>query len=239
MPVVFLQGACGDLNPPFSKMNQEEMTRNCDAILAGMNDLHFGPLLTESPFRFAGGRIDLAFKAHHDRAAIGRFNDGMAHVALTGSGPAATVAVLTNILNVEPGKEADPNLVRHIADCMRRWSEKILFEEDGKLPESCELSFSVLRIGSLVLCSIAAEVFVETAIALQAENPDDLVLVLGYASPLVGYLPTEQCQAEGGYEADYAYRFYNHPGPFIPQAEQMVRSELSAKIRSTREGKRK
>ena len=216
----------------FSKMNREEMAANCEAIQARLNNIHFGPLLKESPFSFAKGCLKLPYQTEQDKAAIGRFHEGMAELASTGSGPAATKAVLTNILNVEPGKKPDPKMMRSIADCMKTWSERILFAEEGTLPECCELAFSVLRIGSLVLCPIAAEVFVETAIALQAADPDDLVLVLGYASPLVGYLPTARCQAEGGYEADFAYRFYNHPGPFIPEAEEMVRQELSARIRS-------
>jgi hypothetical protein len=38
-----------------------------------------------------------------------------------------------------------------------------------------------------------------------------LVNVVGYSSPLVGYLPTDEALIKGGYEVDYAYRFYGHP----------------------------
>lgn len=231
IPVVFLQGACGDLNPPFSKMNREEMTANCDAIISRLSHLRFSHGLNEWPFGFIRTSLRLPYLLGTDTDSIRRFHDGMAEIARTGSGPEASIAVLTNILNVEAGKTADPKMMRYIADCMRMWSGKVLTQ--ATLPVSCELALSIFRMGHLVFVAIAAEVFQETARSLQAANPDDRVIVLGYASPLVGYLPTAQCQADGGYETDWAWRFYDHPGPFVAEAEERTRGILETLIRQT------
>ena len=78
---------------------------------------------------------------------------------------------------------------------------------------------------------IGAEVFTETAIRLQSAFPDRTVTLVGYMAPLVGYLPTDGALAEGGYEADEAYRFYNHPAPFAKGSEDRVVQALTAAVR--------
>ena len=122
-------------------------------------------------------------------------------------------------------------MLRYIADALRAWSEKILTRH-STLPDGCSLSAKVWRLGPLVFCFVAAELFAETAIELQNSFPDRCVTTTGYCSPLVGYLPTDEALGEGGYEVEYAYRFYGHPGPFAAGSEPALVKTLSDAIRS-------
>ena len=149
------------------------------------------------------------------------FRDGMSTIADTGSGPEGVSRTLANILNVEPGEQADPAMVKHIAAALSQWSRELLAQY-GNLPKSRALAVTTWQMGDLVFCFIAAEIFAETAIRLQAAFPDKTIAVAGYASPLVGYLPTDEALQEGGYEVEYAYRFYGHPAPFAAGSEPAV-----------------
>ncbi len=66
------------------------------------------------------------------------------------------------------------------------------------------------------------KIFAETAVRLQDAFPELLVSVAGYLSPLVGYLPTDEAVIKGGYEVDYAYRFYGHPAQSDKGSEPAV-----------------
>jgi hypothetical protein len=154
-------------------------------------------------------------------------------IASTGSGPATVMSILANILNVEPGAQPDPAMTRYIAAALSQWSQELLEGYDD-LPRGCDLAIKVWRLGPLVFCFIAAEVFVETAIQLQEAFPDRLVMLVGYGSPLIGYLPTDEALREGGYEVEYAYRFYGHHAPFArgsePAVVQALRRALASDI---------
>jgi len=126
----------------------------------------------------------------------------------------------------------EPVLARYIAGNMLEWSDGLLGQPRESLPTSREIQLAVLRLGRLAFCFVAAETFVETAIELQKVFPELTVLTAGYASPVEGYLPTDIAMGEGGYEADSAYRFYNHPAPFAPGAEGRVRAALVEMIGS-------
>ncbi len=156
---------------------------------------------------------------------------GMGEIAATGAGPEPVMAILENILNVEPGQQADPLMLRYIAGALRQWSDQTL-NRYGSLPDGCDLSAKVWTLGPLVFCFIAAEVFAETAIEIQNAFPDRCITTTGYSSPLVGYLPTDQALLEGGYEVEYAYRFYGHPAPVANGSEPALVRSLKGAIRS-------
>jgi len=152
-------------------------------------------------------------------------------IARTGDGPPETMNILADILNVKPGTRLESGMARHIASIIRRWSSLVMPVAEAGRANPCQLETVVWRIGKLVFCFVAAEVFAETAIRLQAAFPSDMVTLAGYKSPLVGYLPTDETLEEGGYEAAYAYRFYNHPAPFTKGSEGRL---LSACLRPMR-----
>ena len=226
-PFLYLQGACGNINVSFAEMTRAQMLRNVDGIMAQVQEVAWSAPLAPTPFTIATRTIPLRYAPPASRETLEDIRTGMHVVAETGQGPESTQAMLANILNVAPGQQPPQPLLRHIAATLEAWSARTLAQIVTDPPESRDLAVSVLRCGKLVCCAVAAEVFSETAIALQAATPDDIVLLLGYAAPLVGYLPTAQALAAGGYEAEYAYRFYGHPAPYVVESEQIVRKILS------------
>lgn len=215
MPFHYLQGACGNLNPPLGKMTRQDMLGNVKAMVEQLADLQWSPPVDPTPFGFLQGSLDLRYGAvptPEEAAEIGR---GMRKIAESGTGPDGLLAVLSDIMNVEPGTKPDEAMLRHIAGALAEWSESL----DGKSDAVCPMSVAVWRMGPLAWCFAAAEVFAETAIRVQREFPDLVANIVGYGAPLVGYLPTDEALSEGGYEVDYAHRFYGHPGPFSKGSE--------------------
>ena len=135
------------------------------------------------------------------------------------------------ILNVEPGGQPDPSVTRHTAAALSEWSQALL-SRYGDLPNGRDLAIKVWKLEPLIFCFIAAEVFVETGIQLQEAFPDRVITVVGYAAPLVGYLPTDEALREGGYEVEYAYRFYGHPAPYAKGSEPVVSAALRKALAS-------
>ena len=49
------------------------------------------------------------------------------------------------------------------------------------------------------------------------------VTVLGYTNNDIGYIPTRQAYARGGYEINDAFKFYGYPAVLAPEAGDLVR----------------
>ena len=231
VPFIYLQGACGNINLPFQKMVREEMLENVDALMDSLPEITWPPARAASASAPLACALRLPYAPVPARRELEAFGSGMELIASTGSGPDTVMSVLANILNVEPGERADPAMMRYIAAALSQWSRELLDRYDD-LPASCDLAVKVWTLGPLVFCFIAAEVFVETAIRLEEAFPDLLITVVGYGSPLVGYLPTDEALTEGGYEVEYAYRFYGHPAPFAFGAEPALLGALGKAIAS-------
>ncbi len=77
-------------------------------------------------------------------------------------------------------------------------------------------------MGEVALVFIAAEVFAITGYKIKNLRDSLTILPVSYMSPLVGYLPDAHSKEWGGYEVDYAWRFYDHVAPFAVDSEQRV-----------------
>ncbi|HPK02159.1 MAG TPA: hypothetical protein PLS90_06845 [Candidatus Sumerlaeota bacterium] len=222
-PFMYLQGSCGNLNPPLLEMNRGEMlgnvTRLMNCLPRDNEAVPWSKPLPTDPFGVTAEPIRLQYQALMGSDELQAIRDGMRSIEETGKGPIRFVAELTNILNTEPGEDPDPIMLRYIASILRRWGEETLQDGERRLREGCMLDIRTLHLGATALCFVAAEPFVETAYALREACPDRNVSLIGYGSPLIGYLPTDPALDEGGYEVDYAYRFYGHPAGFAKGSE--------------------
>ena len=219
IPFIYFQGACGDLNPPFREMTRSEMLENVGSIMESISDIPWSEPIETTPFVIKSKALRLNYQRIPAISELAKIRDGMKLIAETGSGPEQQMKDLANILNVEPGQEPDPKMMRYIASALGQWSKELIETAAKSDMDGCDLSVKVWRIGKVVLCFVAAEVFVETAVAIRDRFPDLTVGFVGYTSPLVGYLPTDEAIDQGGYEADYAYRFYGHPAAFAKGSE--------------------
>jgi hypothetical protein len=231
LPFLFLQGAGANINPFFEKMTRPEMVRNVDNIMSSLGSTDWSLPEPGPRFSFTSETVELAYDRPFSAAELKEMSAGMALIARTGDGPDTMMTILADILNVKPGTRPEKAMSMHIAGILRDWSADTLPVIESGRVESVPLGIGVLRLGHLLLCFVAAEPFAETAIKLQKNCPKDIVTLIGYGAPLVGYLPTDQALDEGGYEAAYAYRFYSRPGPFAKGSEQRVVSALRRMIR--------
>lgn len=248
IPFLYLQGACGNINPFFKEMTRKEMLANTDAIIekASRAVLPDEPAhVTSRPGSDLGsarepdedGRLArrTVFLTYDPLPTVAELRDmqrGMEIIAGTGDGPENMSRIIADILNVEPGKRPDRRLTMHIASTLRDWSKDAIRIAEKGGASVFPLGVAVWRLGGLVFCFVAAEVFAETVISLQRSFPDEHVIIVGYmGGPMAGYLPTDEALEEGGYEVTFAYRFWNHPAPFTHGSEGLVRATLEEMIR--------
>jgi hypothetical protein len=74
-----------------------------------------------------------------------------------------------------------------------------------------------LRIGDVALVGLPGEVFCEIGLDIRRRSPAGHTLVAGLSNDAIGYLPTRESFAEGGYEPTVGSTFYK-PGA----AEQLA-----------------
>ncbi|HXK58846.1 MAG TPA: hypothetical protein PLP42_03035 [Acidobacteriota bacterium] len=230
LPFLFLQGPCANLNLPFREMTRAEMLESAGKITERLAHAVWTPPADGWAVKHAADALPLDYARRAEAAELRAIRDGMTEIARTGQGPESTLLLLKNILNVKPDLEVDPSLLQHTAATLADWASQILESPGENRP--CALALDVLRLGPLWFVFVAAELFAETGLALQNRFPDSVVVPVGYASPLLGYLPTDEALDEGGYEVDFAYRFYGHPAPFARGSEPALRGRIEEMILS-------
>jgi len=70
------------------------------------------------------------------------------------------------------------------------------------------LEIQVLRIGDVAIVAIPGEPFAEMALEIRARSKFKHTVVAGYSNGCIGYMPTPESYAQGGYEVDSSYKYY-------------------------------
>jgi hypothetical protein len=84
-----------------------------------------------------------------------------------------------------------------------------------------EVEVMVLRLGDVALVGLPGEAFCELGLTIKSRSPARHTLVAGLANDAIGYLPTGESFAQGGYETIVGSTFYQ-PG----SAERLVESAV-------------
>lgn len=125
---------------------------------------------------------------------------------------------------------------RVLADPAATPGERAMAEIDiawlARRHEPAELTVGAFGLGPLDCAFLPGEIFIETALALQAAVPGALVAGYAYSNP--GYIPHESAAGGGGYEVDVAWRPYGAPGPFVPDMAARLEAEALQLLRSVR-----
>jgi hypothetical protein len=82
-----------------------------------------------------------------------------------------------------------------------------------------------IRIGDAIMLGMGGEAFVEYALHIREKSPAKSTIVMGYTDGSIGYLPTKQALAEGGYET-MAWKKVPGARPFDPSMEDALKKEL-------------
>lgn len=98
--------------------------------------------------------------------------------------------------------------------------------EDHGLQASTAIA--TLRLGHAALAFLPGEPFVETGNEVRAQSPFEWTGIVGFAEESIGYVPTDEAFAEGGYEIGFG------PWSFLaPGCEQIVRENAIALLHET------
>jgi neutral ceramidase len=88
-----------------------------------------------------------------------------------------------------------------------------------------------LRIGPLMVAGLPGEFFANYGRQVKAAAPDLPVLVAGWTNDNLGYFPTRDAYAQGGYEVEVAYRYYGYPAAWSPQSCEAVAERAGELVR--------
>ena len=90
----------------------------------------------------------------------------------------------------------------------------------------------VLALGELVLLGLEGELFARYQLDLEAAH--GLAVLCGFANGCIGYVPTADEYAHGGYEIDLAYKFYPNLQMIASESESLIRQRAAALIAKVR-----
>ncbi|HEY6739669.1 MAG TPA: hypothetical protein VI076_12560 [Actinopolymorphaceae bacterium] len=114
---------------------------------------------------------------------------------------------------------------RHEPAIIGDWASWLL-ADPSRLVDRIPLTLSVLQLGGvLTLLGFDAEVTVPYGLWIKRRF-SGRVLPLGYTNGMIGYVPTAEQLADGGYEPDESYQYIYRPGRFAPDVEQLVKRAI-------------
>lgn len=114
------------------------------------------------------------------------------------------------------------------------WAEAMVeLAAGGARPEPVAAEIQAIALGDIALLGLPGEVFVEIGMNIAAASPFRHTFIIGYANRSVGYIPTRQAFAEGGYEVEAAHCHYGFP-PFTPEVQGLVEGAALELLKSLR-----
>ena len=211
---LFLQGAAGDLNPdhewgegdPWEAV-QSLGERVADQVIAA----------------YEGGLSPLAgVPLHLDRQEVWLPLEAK---AITPTPLPAYRRALTEVAGL-------PYALRFIVDILLEhrypWRSRVEAREGvWQVP----LRVNGVRVGDLGLVTFAAETLTEIGTAVKAASPAAVTMFASVSDGCIGYLPTAEAHAEGGYEVDVAPFFYRYPARLASDCAQIATNAARRALR--------
>ncbi len=96
---------------------------------------------------------------------------------------------------------------------------------------SVPMRLNVVRIGEVGLVTMGAEVFTEIGRKVKAASPARHTLFASVTDGCIGYLPTAEAYAEGGYEVDIAPYAYRYPARLAGTCEGIALQAAGAALK--------
>lgn len=201
--VLFANGAAGDINP-------ERMGSFADAEALGqalaaetLRVLETIEYQDTARLQVAGEMLDLPLKQPPSRAEIDQQMDEYRRrlVQAEESGNALEIKQHKAMLGWAKATAAGMTL--------------------GSLVKVVPAEVQVICLGDAALVGIPGEIFGELGRQIK-EVASGQALVVGYANADIGYIPTRQAYALGGYEIEAAFKYYGYPAPLAPEAGELL-----------------
>lgn len=209
---LYLQGACGDINPRLRGQDWDYVRRSGTALggeaTRVLVNVETAPVA--GPLRVASRVVGLPALMPESLEA------GRAEVA--------RLEAETERLRSQSASAGSIWWAEHRLAAARRRVESL--ETGVPLPEiAAELQ--AVAVGDVALVTAPGEIFNEIGRAVKARSPFRRTLFVGYANGSIGYVPTRPAYAEGGYEVTHAARVG-------PAAGEIIEREAVALLESLR-----
>lgn len=187
---LFLQGCCGNINPP-THGSFDEVKRAgesvADPLLAALPN---AKQIDNPRIRVAWKEVDLPLMQLPAEEELEQ------EISFRRS-------------ELEKGQAEGASLANmQISRAMLGWAQdalKMVSAEGG--PKSIRVPLQAISLGGLTLATLPGEAFCEYGLAFRRMTTSE-VMPVGYANGNIGYIPTAEAYKEGGYEVDNAIRYY-------------------------------
>jgi neutral ceramidase len=207
-PVLFMQGATGDMNPDASWGRGELDAMIRLGTTVGQATLEVLTQLSEvSGVPLAAERVDVFLPITAEE------------------GPGGTP--LDHLDGLRKKIPLPRFAIRWLLNRCYPWRTRQTITAEGH--PAVPMETQVLRLGEVALVGWAAEVFHGLAVAMKEGSPATMTFFAGYSNGMIGYLPTADEHARGGYEVDVSPYFYRLGGRLDPSAGERA-SEQSREL---------
>ncbi len=185
--VVFVNGACGDINH-WDLLHGKPPAYRHEGV-APLPAATVSYAATERSGRaLARAALDLLAELEYREDWTAAESHALVNAAVRRPDPAAVARAEARL-----GQQGWPHTQEEVYDY-----EALALYQAGE--ETVELEIQAVRLGSAALVGIPAEVFAETGLEIEARSPWQPTAVVELANGWEGYLPTARAFAEGGYE---------------------------------------
>jgi len=216
-PALFVNGACGDINPRITGGSFEEVdvlgSQLGQAVLEGVADVD---ILATPVLSYVQERVDLPLIDPPTRLRA----------------EAEKVVLQLKAKLVHEG-----NIwVRRVPEARLEWAEAMLALARSGNGRGRSQVFEIqgIGLGKIVLLGLEGEIFARYQLDLEVEWGS--VIACGFANGCIGYVPTADEYPLGGYEVDDAYKVYPSVQMIGPASEALIRNRTGALIARLRAG---
>ncbi len=210
-PLLFAQGAAGNLVPIGPEMEMEERLELTGKVL-GMEALRVYTALGAEALPVDDSRGAEALRAYGPPESLR---------SATSVPPKPMLAAASENLLLDLWTEQPP-----IADAERS-HQTFPYLTPPLVNGKVECAVQALRLGDVALVGVAGEAFVEIGLAVKARSPIPHTIFLGYTNGCLGYIPTAAAYEPGGYEVHRAHAVYRLPHTIAPDsADRIITTSL-------------
>ena len=205
---MFLQGCCGNINPPRHGAF-DEVKRAGESVALPLLAALPGKQIEDPKIRVAWTEVDLPLLPLPPEEELEQ-------------------EISFRRAELEKGQaEAASAVNMRISRAMLGWAEDALkmVNNDGG-PKSVRVPLQAISFGGITLATLPGEAFCEYGLAFRKMTKDE-VMPVGYANGNIGYIPTAEAYNEGGYEVDNAIRYYDVK-MIGPGSEQVIMDAMKS-----------
>ncbi|MBT4612570.1 MAG: hypothetical protein HOC05_21170 [Gemmatimonadetes bacterium] len=212
-PCLYLQGACGDVNPvrmesSYEPARSQGVRLGCEAVRL------WETIETEEVEGLASKSqvVELPAYRYGSAAAAAQLVDELRQ----------DISDRTQTGDTDSGPLwwAQHRLEKSLA-AVESW-------RSGSTLPCVEAEVSAIQFGPLALATAPGEIFTEDGQTVKQSSVSQHTFFLGYTNGSIGYVPTRAAYAEGGYEVTHACRVDPEAGEMITDACRQLLSTIAA-----------